>query len=79
MSTLEVAPEGLSPAGWRRAGTVAHQLPLSDPGYVLLLRAVAGARLAGLVLAAPAVLTSAGTSAPTTTSLVLLATSSLAL
>ncbi|HEY0239241.1 MAG TPA: histidine kinase [Friedmanniella sp.] len=79
MSTLELDRRPVTVRWWRGTGAVPHQLPLSDPGYVLLLRAVAGARLAGLVLAAPAVLVSAGTSSLTTVSLVLLAVSSLAL
>ena len=80
MSTLEAGSEPVALRWWRPgAGTASYQVPLSDPGYVLLLRAVAAARLAGLVLAAPAVLTASGTSAVTTSSLVLLGLSSLAL
>ncbi|SEP70595.1 sensor histidine kinase [Microlunatus flavus] len=80
MTTLELAPGPKDLRRWQlRPATGPAQLPLSDPGYVLLLRAVAGARLAGLVLAAPAVLVSPATSPVTAVSLVLLGLVSLAL
>ena len=79
MTTLELSPRATDLRRWLGASTGPAQPPLSDPGYVLLLRAVAGARLAGLVLAAPAVLSSSTTSPLTTASLILLGLSSLAL
>ena len=70
MTTFVLAPRTIDGA---------TSLPLSDPGYVRLLRAVAGARLAGLLLAAPALVRSVDTTVPTLLSLVLLGASSLLL
>ena len=74
MTTLDLRRPGLTDVGAGRS-TVRRRPAgplLSDRGYVGLVRSVAGARLLCLVLAAPAVLASAGTAPHALVSLVLL-------